>query len=40
MLSTEGNARRPSRLQLMSWSTPIVSPAGVFIGTTSMDLVR
>ena len=29
-----------SRLQLMSWSTPITLPCGVVIGTTSMDLVR
>ena len=40
MASTEGKCREATRLQLMSWSTPMVSPAGVRMGTTSIDFVR
>ena len=40
MASREGKRRAATRLQLMSWSTPVVWPAGVRMGTTSIDFVR
>ena len=40
MTSGEAKGRRGSRLQLMNCSTPMTSPCGVFIATTSIEVVR
>jgi len=39
-LPGEAKRRAGSRLQLISWRTPMTSSPGVFMGTTSMDFVR
>jgi len=36
----DANGRPLSRLQLINSRTPMMAPSGVFIGTTSIDLVR